>query len=520
MANGNNLHLQIYLPGAGVRRWQTRVVEVLAARSDVTLGVVRVEAPDPIAGLDLLFGFDRLFVGRGETTAADRVDEPIDRAPLAMPDLALDLVGDADGPAGVPLLRPLCLGRAPLEGALAAALEDRPPVLSVLRLEAGADPREVERWAVAVEDRSNTLRAVSQTLGRLVHMAVVAVLGARSPNGAGRALVSAVAPARPRFLAAPAALTRSLGVRVLRRLDRLLRDPPDWRVITRRRDPSTDPLAPERDPTPFRRLADDGRRFYADPFVRHEAGRTWLFVEEFPYATGRGVLSVAEIDADGTVASPRPFLEESCHLSYPQIFSADGEIWMVPETSGRRTVELWRAVAFPDRWEKHAVLVDDADLGDATLLSRDDGWWMFACRREPWCSSWDGLEIRRAPHLLGPWREIALSPAKVDVASARPAGAMIVDDGALLRPVQDSAGGYGRGLALTRVERLDGDGFAEREVKRFRPPPPLAGLHTWNRAATPRGIVEAMDVFARADAFGPVRRLDFGVTAPERSFET
>ena len=520
MSNGNNLRLQIYVPATGLRRWQTRVIEALAARADVTCGVTAVAGGGGVAGLDALFEFDRLFAGRATVTDADLVAAPAFADPPETPDLALDLAGGVEPTVEVALLRPLCLGLPPLAGALAAVLADRVPVCEVIRRERGADPRVIERWAIAVEDRANTLRAVAQILARLAHMTVAAVVDRDRPAGSRRAPAPAVAAARPIPFAAPAALARSLADRIRRRLDRLVRRPVDWRVITRLRDPAADPLAPERDPTPFRRLADDGRRFYADPFVRREAGRTWLFVEEFPYATGRGVLSVAEIAADGTVATPRPFLEQDCHLSYPQIFSADGALWMVPETSGRRTVELWRAVAFPDRWEKHAVLVDGVDLGDATLLRRDDGWWMFACRREPGCSSWDALEIRHAPSLLGPWREIAPAPAKVDVASARPAGAMILAGGALLRPTQNSSRGYGCGMGLARVDRLGPDGFAETEIKRLFPPPPIAGLHTWNRAATPTGLIEVMDVYARADDLGPARRLAFGATGPGRIFET
>ncbi|NLH80989.1 MAG: hypothetical protein GX458_09135 [Phyllobacteriaceae bacterium] len=502
-----------------MRHWQTGVVERLSAGPGVTVGVVRVDGAGAIAGLDALFAFDRLFVGRDTVLAADLADGAPLPGPLAAPDLILDLAGGVEA-ADLPVLRPLCLGRPPLVGALAAVLADRVPVGEVVRTEPGADPRPVERWALAVEERSNTLRAVSQILARIAHMTVTAVVDRDGPPGSRRGFAPAAADAVASPLAVPAAFLRSLGVRVGRRLDRLVRDPVDWRVITRLRDPAADPLAPERDPTPFRTLVDDGGRFYADPFVHREAGRTWLFVEEFPYATGRGVLSVAEIAADGTIGTPRPFLEQGCHLSYPQVFAADGEIWMVPETSGRRTVELWRAVAFPDRWEKHAVLVDDVDLGDATLLRRDDGWWMFGCRREPGCSSWDALEIRHAPALIGPWREIAPAPAKVDVATARPAGAMIVAGGALLRPTQNSSAGYGCGLGLARVDRLGRDGFAETELRRLFPPAPIAGLHTWNRAATPTGLVEVMDVFARAADLGTTRRFAFEAIGPDRLFET
>lgn len=506
MTDGDNLRFSVVLPARRARRWQIRVVEALRAAPGLDVSIRTAPSPPEPAGVDLLFAFDRLFVGRHEATAADLVAlPPVDETAVA--DVVLDLVGGVTSDA-VPVLRPTCLAATPFVGALAALVDDRVPVLELERNEPGGASRVVERWSVAVEDRHNALRGVSQILGRLAHLAIVGACDLRSPAGRGRRLAAPVEPARPSSAAAPRLLLRSLETRIARRLARMARTPADWRVVWRRRDPASDPFAPDRDATPFRLLADDGRRFYADPFVVGQGGRAFLFVEEFPYATGRGLLSVAEIGADGAIATPRPFLEQDCHLSYPQVFAADGEIWMVPETSGRRTVELWRAVAFPDRWERHAVLLDGVDVGDATLLRRDDGWWMFGAPRETWCSSWDALQIWRAPGLTGPWRPVGATPTLVDVASARPAGAMFETAEGLFRPVQDSSKGYGCGLAVARVERLDATGLVETVTRRFATPAPLVGLHTWNRAVTPAGLVETMDVYCRAEAFGAARRLD------------
>lgn len=530
MVNGKPACVEISFAPSRLRRWQGRVVERLAAEPGLTIRLAATEeasAPRP-PGLDALFAFERLFVGRAEETAVDRLEA---FAPLA-PNAAADRAGSADlaidfggsVPPGVALLRPTCLGLPPLEGALAAVLSDRVPVLEIDVVGPGETRRVIGRWPVAVEDRRNTLRAVSQVLGRLAHMVVCAVEMWRRGGDATLSIAEPVPAARSGPTDAAALLIGSLEARIAGKLDRLVRTPADWRVIWRRRDAATPRLAPHRDPTPFRLLADDGRRFYADPFLWADGDRTYLFVEEFPYETGRGILSVAEIDADGGVTTPRPILEQSCHLSYPQIFADGGDIWMVPETSGRRTVELWRAVALPDVWEKHAVLLADVDLGDATLERVGDTWWMFGTSRDPWCSSWDALHVWHAPALTGPWTPLDTVPAKVDVATARPAGRMIATPGGLLRPVQDSSRGYGCGLALTRIDRLDLGGFEETVLARFATPAPLGGLHTWNRVETRSGPIETMDVHVRAAAFGRERRLaldpDLRSPAAAAFFET
>ena len=165
---------------------------------------------------------------------------------------------------------------------------------------------------------------------------------------------------------------------------------------------------------------------------------------------------------------------------------------MIPESSERRTIELWRCRRFPDAWERAAVLLSDVDVGDATVIGRDGRWFLFGSRRPRWGSSWDGLDLWSAPALTGPWHPVGAGPLKVDVATARPGGHILEIAGQLIRPFQDSAGGYGAGLGFAEIERLDGTGFAERVVAARRARAPLLGLHTYNRG----GGFEVIDVFA------------------------
>jgi hypothetical protein len=79
----------------------------------------------------------------------------------------------------------------------------------------------------------------------------------------------------------------------------------------------------------------------------------------------------------------------------------------------------------------------------------------------------------------------------VDQASARPAGAMVVRDGTLWRPVQDCTAGYGCGIGLAEITRLDHEGFAQsvRTVLQADPGWPGRRIHTLNRA----GRLECID---------------------------
>jgi hypothetical protein len=73
----------------------------------------------------------------------------------------------------------------------------------------------------------------------------------------------------------------------------------------------------------------------------------------------------------------------------------------------------------------------------------------------------------------------------IDSCGARPAGAHYLRAGHLWRPAQDCTSGYGVGLALARITKLDTEGFAQTIEAVIRPGDawPGIGIHTLNWAA-------------------------------------
>lgn len=240
-------------------------------------------------------------------------------------------------------------------------------------------------------------------------------------------------------------------------------------------------------------LRDLGDRFYADPFPFQWRDRSFLFVEDYPHATGRAVISVVPFDAAGAPQEPRCVLEEPYHLSYPQVFERDGSIWMLPEASSGGKLILYRATEFPDRWVPEAVLID-GEISDATLLDHDGQLWLFATSRDGYGSTSDTLVVFHASRLAGPWKPHMLNPVLIDRRMARPGGAFVREGGGIYLPVQDGTLGYGGGLGISQLLQLD-----ERTV-RLSPPRLIAAhgdwpypkIHTLNRS----GRLEVIDGIA------------------------
>jgi hypothetical protein len=81
---------------------------------------------------------------------------------------------------------------------------------------------------------------------------------------------------------------------------------------------------------------------WADPFGFEHEGKHWLFFEDYSYETMRGRIACVEISEDGKVrGAPLVCLENShCHYSYPHVFRAGSEIFMIPESFESKSVSL------------------------------------------------------------------------------------------------------------------------------------------------------------------------------------
>jgi hypothetical protein len=216
-----------------------------------------------------------------------------------------------------------------------------------------------------------------------------------------------------------------------------------------------------------------------------------LFVEDFDHRNGKAIISVVPFGERGPQGPAQPVLEEPWHLSYPFLLAHGGHIWMIPESSAAGRVDLYRADPFPHRWIHEATLVSGVEASDATVVRHGGCLWMLAATRDG-AGSWsDTLSIFSAPDLLGPWQPHPLNPVLIDQATARPAGTMFVRDGKLYRPVQDCTHGYGTGIGLAEVTRLDHDGFDQKIHALLRADPSWPGrrFHTLNRA----GRLECID---------------------------
>ncbi len=233
----------------------------------------------------------------------------------------------------------------------------------------------------------------------------------------------------------------------------------------------------------FKRLVPPRDRFWADPFIVVNDNRYFVFLEEYIYKKGKGVISVMELNEKGIVGGCQPVLETDYHLSYPFLLEDGDKIYMIPESADNSTVELHECEEFPLKWKLKKVLLDNISAYDATIFQYDGKYWMFVnVRTNEGASTWDELFLFYADSLFDEWKEHPMNPVVSDVKKARPAGNIIEYQGDLYRPGQNCAKRYGHGMTLCKITKLTEKEYSEVEVQSIYPnwEKDLLATHTLN----------------------------------------
>ena len=499
---------------ARLRPWMRDFASDLRAHGfEVRLGPRPGGEPSRLVGL--IFELDRLTNAMRRHDVADAVAPDEIAAPPGgdfTPEVVVDLTGRPAAYAGVPTFA-LAFDGIPGEDALLAALTENGAVTVAIH-----DPGTgeiLEEIRPSLECAQGPIDATAVVGARVAAVLLARLLalrsGRRRPGRVAAGSRIRIAPAEPSL----GYFARRLRDVLARHLYRMVSRSPHWRIGWRHVDgPGLVDTGNFEAPL-FRPFPDGGLRCYADPFPIEWQGETHVLLEDFDHRSGKGMISAIRFDDGGPIGPAVPVLEEPWHLSFPFPIVDEGNLYVVPESTARRDVALYRCIAFPDRWERVATLLDGVCASDVAIVRWADRWWMFSTLEDGRGGWSDMLAIHSAPSLVGPWRPHRDVPVMIDVAAARSAGRPFVRDGRLHRPVQDCSAIYGGGIDVVEVTRLDDEGYEQEVRLRLRPNPAWPGrrLHTVNRV----GRLELIDGAVPRPKWDVIDRLVAPLWTPRRS---
>lgn len=204
-------------------------------------------------------------------------------------------------------------------------------------------------------------------------------------------------------------------------------------------------------------------KWVADPFPFEHGGILYIFGEVFEYSTGRGALGYTKLE-NGKFSPWKVVIREAYHMSFPNIFEKDRDIYICPETSACKQLYLYKAKSFPDIWEKSNVIKNNCNFNDTIFYQKDDDIYGFT-------SEWESLDKHSLRLFKLKDNSVEISNGKIDTLQyymTRPGGKIIYDNGKEYFVSQICQPRYGAGLVIKEFN-MDWPNYKEKEIYRVYP---------------------------------------------------
>lgn len=241
------------------------------------------------------------------------------------------------------------------------------------------------------------------------------------------------------------------------------------------------------------------QKFYADPFIFPKDNSLYLFFEEMNFKDNKGYISYCEI-VNNKPTEPKKIIEASYHLSFPNVFEHEGEIFMVPETLADNSIQLWKCNSFPDKWTLEKKLLENIKAVDTIFHQHNGKWFMFcSIKPVPHASGHEELHIFYSDEIVSSnWVSHPKNPVISDARCGRNAGKIENKDDKIFRYGQYSGDVYGKAITRSQIIKLSETEYEEKLLEVVYPESSkeFDNLHSYNNA----------DNFAVSDALRRVKR--------------
>lgn len=206
----------------------------------------------------------------------------------------------------------------------------------------------------------------------------------------------------------------------------------------------------------------------ADPFLFVYNDRLYLFYE-CKHMLEKGVLNMVSTCDLKSWTSPITILDEPFHLSYPNVFEIDGEVYMIPETEKSHSIRIYKAkddtLTSFSLYKKILEHTDSSlirtDYCDSSIIKKDDIYYLMTTVNY---GKGNTLELYYSDRFDGEYIKHPMSPLMTNNKYGRCGGAPLNIDGKLYRVAQDCVNRYGDNVHVLQIETLTMDTYLERVI--------------------------------------------------------
>lgn len=218
---------------------------------------------------------------------------------------------------------------------------------------------------------------------------------------------------------------------------------------------------------------------WADPFIFEHNNKNYIFFENNDLKLNKGKISCGLIEGNKLI-NIKDILNFNYHLSYPFIWKHKNNIYLIPESSSNKSIQIWKARIFPYKWNLFKTFLKNEYCCDTTIINFNKNNWLLTNKSNDRTD--DPNNELYVYKIIGNLKKIIphkLNPVLTDCRIARNAGYLNYQK-ETIRPSQiNNSSGYGIGININKILKLNMTNYKEKIVRKIYPPKntKMNGLH-------------------------------------------
>jgi len=210
----------------------------------------------------------------------------------------------------------------------------------------------------------------------------------------------------------------------------------------------------------FDRIPYDDTFWYADPILVSHQENEYLFMESFDMRTQLGSIACARFDETGRLSAPRVILQEPYHMSFPMVFSWNDGLYMIPETCGNRSLNLYRCEGDIEKWTLVKSFPVAEELVDTVVTACGEDYVELHCsalhEKDKFKNKWQKFRIVKDCEDYHLEADTAFNSGNDYNNGYRMAGSLVKEENMVILPTQESTDiDYGAYLYLNDFSGRD-----------------------------------------------------------------